>query len=578
MRLALRSSCVAACAASAFAQTSLVTLSSSGAQTDQGSLYPELSHDGRFVAFQSSATNLVPNDTNGSPDVFLHDRVLGETIRVSVGTGGGEGDQGALEPAISADARFIAFFSYSTNLAPGDTNAAPDVFVRDVELGLTELVSRSSAGVLGDDASRYASISGDGRYVAFESKATNLVAGDTNGFRDIFVHDRLLGTTVRASVDATGLEANGQSLDVAIAPTGRWLAFESSATNLVTGDTNGFTDIFLKDLLTGAISRVSVDSAGFEANGESLDPSIANNGRYVAFSSYASNLGVQDTNGFADIFLHDVIAGSTVRMNISGSGKEGDADSFDPQINPDGTHTVYYTDASNLDHYLANVYIVETVTGINERVSIGSAGQVTTQGSYWPALSADARWVAFDSFDANLVFADANGVRDVFVHDRSSPFTPFCFGDAASSVVCPCANHGVAKHGCENSATTGGATLEAFGDPANDSVRLVATRELPSALSFVMQAPAVHANPKPFGDGLLCIGGTLKRLYVKNATGGALSVPGASDPSIQTRSAALGDPLTPGVTRYYQIYYRDPAATHCTAGTFNLTNAVAITW
>ncbi|MBI5433055.1 MAG: hypothetical protein HZA52_09525 [Planctomycetes bacterium] len=562
----------------AAAQTSLITVGAAGVPADNGSLYPELSFDGRFIAYQSGATNLVTGDTNAFADVFLCDRTSGTTVRVSVATGGGEGDEGGLEPALSGDGRFVAFFSSSTNLVPNDLNGVYDIFVHDAVVGTTERVSLASSGVEGNGASRYAAISGDGRWVAFESKATNLVAGDTLGWRDVFVRDRATGTLVRASVDALGNEADGESLDAAISPEGRWVAFESLATNLVAGDTNGASDIFLKDLQTGAISRLSVSSLGIEGNGASVDPSITNNGRYVAFGSSASNLVAFDTNGFDDVFYRDVIAGVTRRASVSSIGNEADEHSHDPQFTPDGTHVAFYSGGTNLDHYLPNVFLHEVMTSTLERISIGSAGQQATQGSYWPAISADARWVAFDSFDSNLVFADANGVRDIFVRDRASPFLPFCFGDAASAVACPCANAGDDKHGCENSASSGGATLEAFGDPSTDTVRLVTTRELPSALSFVMQSPGTHGNALPFGDGLLCLSGGLKRLYVKNASAGSVSVPAAGDPSLATRSAALGDPLTPGTTRFYQVYYRDPSPTHCGSTTFNLTNAVRIVW
>ena len=187
---------LAACSISGLAlaqTTTLVSVSSTGEASDGTSLYAEMSADGRWIAFQSAATTLVAGDMNGVPDVFLRDTWMGTTTRVSLGDQGQEGDRDSLEPAISADGRFVAFFSYATNLVAGDTNNAPDIFVRDVQSNTLVRASVDSNGVQSNAGSRYASISGDGRYVAFESFASNLVSGDTNGVRDIFVHDLLTG-------------------------------------------------------------------------------------------------------------------------------------------------------------------------------------------------------------------------------------------------------------------------------------------------------------------------------------------------------------------------------------------------
>src|SRR5205814_1263965 len=197
----------------------------------------------------------------------------------------------------SADGRFVAFAAWARNLAPGDTNGFGDVFVHDRGTGVTERLSVDGAGTEANDTIHQPAISADGRFVAFVSAATNLVPGDTNGLSDVFVHDRRTRRTERVSVDSAGTQADGASASPALSADGRFVAFSSSATNLVPGDTNGQADVFVHDRRTGTTERVSVDSAGTGANGWSERPSISADGRFVAFCSYATNLVPRDTNG-----------------------------------------------------------------------------------------------------------------------------------------------------------------------------------------------------------------------------------------------------------------------------------------
>src|SRR5216117_509323 len=272
---------------SAGAQTTERVSVASGGTTEGNdtSLGSALSADGRFVAFDSAATDLVAGDTNGVSDVFVHDRQTGTTERVSVASDGaqGNGRSGlvtfAFPPALSADGRFVAFVSFATNLVAGDTNGATDVFVHDRQTGTTERVSVASDGTESNAASLGSALSADGRFVAFQSDATNLVAGDTNGATDVFVHDRQTGMTERVSVASGGTEGNGFSAGLALSADGRFVAFHSTATNLVAGDTNGATDVFVHDRQTGTTERVSVDSDGTQGNGPSagaaLSPTVA---------------------------------------------------------------------------------------------------------------------------------------------------------------------------------------------------------------------------------------------------------------------------------------------------------------
>ncbi len=226
------------------------------------------------------------------------------TWRVSADSSGVDGNGGSYEPSISGDGRFVAFWSPATNLVPGDTNSKEDVFVHDRQSGTTTRVSVDSLGVQGNGASLFPSISGDGRFVAFQSRATNLVPGDTNGWSDVFVHDRQTGTTTRVSVDSSGVQGNLDSSFPSISGDGRFVAFYSFANNLVSGDTNGRADVLVHDRQSGTTTRVSIDSSGIQGKSLSEHPSISGDGRFVAFESAATNLVPGDTNAKRDVFVH----------------------------------------------------------------------------------------------------------------------------------------------------------------------------------------------------------------------------------------------------------------------------------
>jgi tricorn protease-like protein len=263
----------------------------------------------------------------------------GDITRVSVDSGGAQANGGSFRDQISADGRYVAFVSDATNLVPNDTNNAADVFVKDRQTGATTRISvASQTGAQADNGSGTVAISSDGRYVAFYSDANNLVSGDSNGVGDIFVHDRQTGLTTRVSVDSGGVEANGGSSDfyLGISGDGRYVVFPSDATNLVSGDTNNVTDIFVHDCQTGQTRRVSVGSNGAEANGGSSAVNISDDGRYVAFSSGATNLVVGDTNGTRDVFVYDLQMGGTTLVSVNTSGEQADGGGNSPDISGDG--------------------------------------------------------------------------------------------------------------------------------------------------------------------------------------------------------------------------------------------------
>ena len=287
-----------------------VSMTSNGLEASNSSFEASLSANGRWVAFESNADNLVPGDTNETTDVFVHDRDTRETTRVSVATNGSQANGRSAEGHISADGRLVVFRSAASNLVPGDTNNEIDIFVHDRGTGETTRVSVSSNGLQANDFNFAGRVSSSGRFVSFGSDASNLVPGDTNDACDSFVHDRLTSETTRVSVASDGSQAN----DVSFAPgnvsaDGRFVVFDSDASNLVPGDTNLATDIFVHDRLAGETTRVSVASDGSQGNDFSLAGHISANGQIVVFTSAASNLVRGDTNGESDIFVHDRLTG-----------------------------------------------------------------------------------------------------------------------------------------------------------------------------------------------------------------------------------------------------------------------------
>ena len=399
--------------------TTRVSVASDGTQGDSHSDWPSISANGRYVAFQAGATNLVDGDTNDARDIFVHDRQTGETARVSVDSDGMQADGYSWDPSISGDGRYVAFESWATNLVDGDTNDNWDIFVHDRQTGQTERVSVDSEGAQGNSGSFDPSISADGRYVAFTSGAT-LVLTDTNFALDIFVHDRQMGETTRVSVDSDGTQGNGNSEYASISADGRYVAFQSSAHNLVTSDTNGVPDVFVHDRQTGETTRVSMDSEGTQGDAGSGSPSISADGRYVAFRSGAYNLVPGDTNGVSDVFVRDRQTGETTRVSVDSEGTEGDLESWDPSVSADGRYVAFSSNAENLvpddTNGVGDVFVHDVEKGETTRVSVASDGTEGDQVPALPSISADGRYVAFASMASNLVPGDTNGSADVFVN------------------------------------------------------------------------------------------------------------------------------------------------------------------
>ena len=309
---------------------------------------PDISSDGRYVAFCSDADDLVPGDTNGGPDAFVRDRLLGTTILCSISTTGAQGHAIA-RLAMSDDGRFVVFSSLSTILVVPDNNGIiPDVFVRDLVAGTTERVDVNDAGVQANGASGAIDpidSSGDGRYVVFMSEATNLVVGDTNGKQDVYLRDRIAGTTTLVSRTSAGMLGNDHSFYPRISPDGRWVSFCSRATNLVANDSNSEFDVFVRDVAGSTTRCLSLDANGATANGRSSHPMFSTCGRFVGFESSASNLEIGDLNGAWDGFIHDLVTSRTWRPAVGPGGVEADLGAAPPNMS-DGARTVTFSTSS----------------------------------------------------------------------------------------------------------------------------------------------------------------------------------------------------------------------------------------
>jgi uncharacterized repeat protein (TIGR01451 family) len=402
-----------------------VSVSSDGTGGNNQSDMPAISGDGRFVAFASLADNLVPNDTNGFADTFVHDRLTNVTERVSMSNREreGNGHSGligvAAYPAISGDGRFVAFVSEADNLVSGDRNGNADVFVRDRLLGTTERVTVNSAGEEADIGGTGPAISADGRFVAFQSQAQNLVPGG-NPFLfvdQIYVHDRETGTTEIISVNDAGQAGNSLNVQADISADGRFVVFSSFADNLVPEPQSSNLQVYLRDRATGTIELITKNAAGEPGDGSSVDPSVSLDGGFIAFQTNSGNL-IGDGNNESHILVKDRQTSTFERVSATSTGEPADLLSEHPDITPDGRFVTFFSLATNLvpgdTNNSRDIFVRDRQTGAVVRVSVSTAGAEGNSESEWPTISDDGLVVGFESSSDNLV---PNAPGGIFVHD-----------------------------------------------------------------------------------------------------------------------------------------------------------------
>jgi len=402
-----------------------VSVDSSAAQVNGPSTSPSISDDGLMVAFASTASNLiVPGDTNGVSDIFLRNRDSGVTTRISTGPGGLQANGASDAPSISADGAFVAFRSEATNLVANDTNNKSDIFLRDVYGGTTTRISVASDGTQANENSYAPSISANGRYVTYFSYANNLTYDASNG-ADVFVYDRTTGQTEMVSLDSNETQGNGESSYPSISGDGRFVAFQSSSTNLVPEDTADRLDVFVRDRTLGETFQVSVSSNEDQGAGNSNNPVISDNGLFVAFESSSFALVTPpdvDNNGSVDILVRDIANGTTTRASLNVSGINRPGSSTQASISSDGRYVAFssYADLINYNSSANSypyVYVRDMLGNVTKRVSVSSGGTLGNDASEHPSITGDGHYVVFDSVSTNLISEDTNLVSDIFFAD-----------------------------------------------------------------------------------------------------------------------------------------------------------------
>ncbi len=373
-------------AESVVSETNRVSVDSQGMQGNGPSFEPSISGDGRFVVFVSEADNLVPDDTNEVDDVFVHDRQTGQTTRVSVGLGGLEANNFSFQPSISGDGRSVVFASDADNLVPNDTNDAADIFVHDRQTGRTTRVNVSDTGREANDSSFLPSISANGRVVAFETPADNLVPDDTNDEQDVFVHDMDTGQTIRVSLNLQRQQIDHESRAPSVSSDGRLVAFQTTL--------EIDADVLIHDLSTGLVTRLA---EGIILGG-AANPSISGDGQVISF--------VEENSRFLSVYDR-----RTARTDIINT----DENDSRPSISADGRFVAYGPEDND---FRRAVFVYELETGDITRVSVDRDGNPIESASFSPSISAQGRYIAFASNGENLVPDDNNESTDVFVYDR----------------------------------------------------------------------------------------------------------------------------------------------------------------
>jgi hypothetical protein len=399
----------------------ITSVSSGGAQGDQNAdSNTSISGDGRYVVFASRATNLVSSDTNAKSDIFVRDRASSTTTRISVSSSGTQANDDSSDPRISNDGRYVVFASVASNLVTGDTNSAQDVFIHDMQTGTTVAADTNASGTLSNNNSEWPDISADGRFVVFDSVGSNLVSGiNPNGVgAQIFVKDMYVGAIKTLSVDGSGNEGNGASSIPKIDCSGNVVTFYSDASNIVSGDTNGHGDIFV-DVL--GWSGDQLDNVTQSANNLAEYPAISCNGNVISYASGATNIVSGDANGYWDIFGYNRLTKSNTMISLTSTGAQGNDHSSYPSVSDDGRYVAFQSNATNFSIYpdgwspSANIFVHDNKTGSTQVITFSqvSTGYLTGDAGT-PTISADGSSVAYVYGSNHLISSDTNGYIDIY--------------------------------------------------------------------------------------------------------------------------------------------------------------------
>lgn len=506
-----------------------------------------ISDDGRWVAFDTRASNFAPNDTPSSEDVFLHDRFTGETLCASLTPGGFAGGGRSYAPSLTGDGRYLAFMSTAILLAE-DFDTLYDIYVLDRDLGTLVLASLDSQGVKGFDDSWDPNIAHDGRYVSFYSFAANLVPNDTNGFIDVFVRDLQLGTLERVSVSTAGVEANHASESGHLSVDGRFVLFDSFASNLVAGDTNGLRDCFLRDRLNGTTVRITETLGGGQATHHNFGYGVSADGRNACFGSQSQIYSPLDTNLAGDVFVRDMQTGLFELISVGPNGEIGDGGSGSASMSPDARWIAFSSVSSTFAGeptftFDSDIFLRDRVAGTTQLLSTNDVGVMGSGWSSYPLVSFGGNRITFKSEAPNLIPGDHNAQDDIFVRDLTLSVTPvstYCQPKTNSSACVPRISY-----------------LGAPSASGQSQFFLTANHELynKSGIFFWSTSPASI----PFAGGTLCIKAPLVRTDVQFSGGFPQNGACGGSYSFHFSPAYMAEEgVVAGNTLYGQFWGRDP--------------------
>ena len=540
--------------ATAQGSTQCVSLDSTGVQANGESSPAAMSADGRFILFESDATNLAAGDVNGASDIFVHDRLTGATTLVSQSIHGVPGNAPSFSATITPDGRFVAFASSASDIIANDANGnTTDMFVRDRLTGTTELVSLSSAGEQANSDSGWGAISADGRYLAFLSRATNLVAGVADGSNQVYVRDRAAGTTILVSQSSHGTTADGDCWGVAISADGRVVSFGSAAMNLAPGDTNDVYDVFVHEIASGVTECISATPSGVAGNAWSYNGGLSADGRFASFASYSTDLIAGGANGHCQEYVRDRLAHTTEIVSVDTSGIEGNGYSWPGNLSADGRFVAFSSMASNLvpgdTNEWEDSFVHDRLTGETILAGLTSTGHLCQYGSYSGRISPDGRHVAFSGQGEDIVPGGAHGNVLLFVRDL----------EGCSATVATYCAAGTTTNGCVP--TISGSGTPSASAASGFTIHVASVEGHKNGMFFYgIAGPDATA----WGSSFACVRAPLQRMGVV-ASGGANGTCAGQlsidwNAYIAAHPSSLGSPFVGGETVWVQAVFRDPAA------------------
>ncbi len=406
--------------------TSRISVSSTGAQGTGDSTYARVSGDGRTVAFSSEGNFGLGGGNRWH--VFLRDLANDSLELISKSANGVVGDLDSFDPVPSADGRRIAFMSWARNLDPLDANNNADVFLHDRKTHKTYTISINLSGHTGTGLSADPDLTADGRYVTFKSGAADLVAGDVNTREDVFRRDTLLGVTELVSCNATGGQASSDSSFSSISDDGRFVAFQSAANDLVGTEIDYFDDIFVKDMLTGAVEQISIRPAGGMINAPCTYPTISADGTKVAYITDANTLIPGDTSGYRDVFVYDRTTASLVCASLTSTNVNANGPVISYKLSPDGLFVAFDNAANQIvpsdNNFIGDVFLCDLTLGTTSLVSVSTGLPSVPLGGEQPDVANGGIRTVFHSQAGQFVPNDTNGADDVFLRDLA-PWTPY---------------------------------------------------------------------------------------------------------------------------------------------------------